>query len=85
MYLLFTSNKKVEKKLGEYMVQRQDIANKLERLRENPRSSCGAHPLKGPLKGKWAAWLGSNIRLVYTIDDINKIILAEAVGPHKVY
>lgn len=54
MYKLFTANSKTEKKLREYTSLRQDIPEKLERLKENPRKANGAHPLHGKLKGEWA-------------------------------
>ena len=85
MYTISNSNKKTERKLEEYILQRQDIPAKLDRLKEDPRKECGAHPLKGPLKGKWAAWLGSNIRIVYVIDEFNKKIIIVAIGTHKGY
>ncbi len=34
---------------------REDIKEKLDRLKEEPRRSNSAHPLHGKLKGKWAA------------------------------
>lgn len=80
-----TRNKKVEKRLNDYIDQRSDIIDKLKRLKINPRKECGAHPLHGELKGKWACWLGFNIRMVYKIDDADKIIMVEKLGTHKVY
>ncbi|MEK6817277.1 MAG: type II toxin-antitoxin system mRNA interferase toxin, RelE/StbE family [Nanoarchaeota archaeon] len=86
MYELKTRNKKVEKKLKEYINLRKGIKDKLDRLRQNPRRECGAHQLHGILKGKWVCWLGSNIRMVYEIADAELIILVEEVGTHnKVY
>ena len=85
MYSIFTANSKTEKRLLEYVALRDDIKDKLNRLKENPRRANGAHPLHGRLAGKWACWLGSNIRLVYIIDDFKKIIIIEAVGSHKIY
>ena len=67
------------------MLIRSDISAKLDRLKLNPRGELGAHPLYGRLAGKWSCWLGRNIRLVYRIDDINRLIIVEAVGTHKVY
>ncbi len=55
------------------------------RLKQNPRLQCGAHPLKGKLVGKWACWLGSNIRMMYEIEDINQLIIVESIGSHKIY
>jgi len=85
MYEIYTSNRKVEKRLQGYVNSRKDIVEKLRRLKNNPRKECGAHPLKGKLKGKWSCWLGSNIRAVYIIDEQKKIIWIEDVGSHKVY
>jgi addiction module RelE/StbE family toxin len=85
MYKIFTANKKTEKILLEYSSQRQDIKNKLDLLKSDPRRSNGAHPLHGRLKGKWACWLGSNIRAIYSLNDSEKIIVIEAVGTHKIY
>ena len=85
MYRIVTSNKRVEKKLRFYIESRGDVAGKMKRIKINPRGECGAHLLKGKLKGKWSCWIGSNIRLVYTIDDFNRIVWVESVGSHKVY
>jgi len=85
MYSLFTENSKTEKRLREYIISRKDIKDKLDRLKENPRKANGAHQLHGKLIGKWAYWLGSNIRIVYIIDEVKKSIIIEAVGTHKIY
>ena len=85
MYELKTRNKKVEKRLKEYIELRKDIPEKLNRLKQNPRKECGAHPLHGNLAGKLACWLGSNIRMIYKIEDADLIILIEDVGTHKIY
>lgn len=85
MYKIYTANRKTEKILGEYITQKADIKNKLDILKIEPRKSNGAHKLHGRLEGKWACWLGSNIRAIYSIDDQNKIIFIEAVGTHKIY
>ena len=85
MYKFFTANSKTEKRLKEYIKTRKSIKNKLERLKINPRKEIGAHPLHGRLLGKWSCWLGSNIRIIYSIDDLNKKIIIEAVGSHKIY
>jgi len=37
------------------------------------------------LKGKWSCWLGLKIRMIYEIDDLNKLIIVEAIGTHKIY
>ena len=85
MYNLFIANSKAEKRLGEYLSLRQDINEKLDKLKIEPRRANGAHPLHGKLSGKWGCWLGSNIRIIYSIDDKNKRVIIEAVGSHKVY
>jgi len=85
MYEIVTRNKRVERKLYSYINRFRDISNKLKRLKRNPRKYCSAHMLYGRLKSKWACWLGSNIRMIYKIDDRDKIIIVEEVGTHKVY
>lgn len=85
MYEIKTRNKNVKKKLEDYISRNESIKDKLERLRQNPRVNAGAHPLHGKLKGKWACWLGSNIRMIYKINDSEKEVVVEAAGSHKVY
>lgn len=85
MYEIYTANSKTEKLLERYAKDRQDVASKLRKLKQSPRTEVGAHPLHGRLVGKWSCWLGSNIRMVYSIDDANRRIIVEAVGTHKVY
>ena len=82
-YILTTLNRKTEKMLSEYMAIRRDVKEKLNKLKEDPRRANGAHQLHGKLKGKWSCWLGSNIRLIYTIDEKEKLIIIHAVGTHK--
>jgi addiction module RelE/StbE family toxin len=85
VYSLFTENSKTEKRLKEYIFSRKDIKDKLDRLKENPHKANGAHQLHGRLNGKWACWLGSNIRIIYRIDETEKKVIIEAVGTHKIY
>jgi addiction module RelE/StbE family toxin len=85
MYSIYTANNKTEKRLNEYISSRQDIKEKLNKLKVDPRREIGAHQLHGKLQGKWACWLGSNIRMIYIIDDKNQSIIVLAVGSHKVY
>jgi len=85
MYRIFTANRKTEKRLQEYISLRNDVREKLDRLKVEPRRANGAHPLHGRLEGKWSCWLGANIRLIYSIDDGEEILIIEAVGSHKVY
>jgi len=85
MYEIHPANRRVEKKLDKLIKTRQDIVDKLRRLKQNPRKALDAHPLHGHLEGKWACWLGSNLRIIYIIDDVNKKIEIEATGTHKVY
>jgi len=85
MYEIFFPNNKIEKLVDYYMNLRNDVRDKLKRLTINPFREIGAHPLKGRLKGKWSYWLGSNIRMIYTIDALNKKIIVWPVGSHKIY
>jgi len=85
MYELFLANSKTEKRLKEYIQSRNDIKDKLDKLKENPYKANGAHQLHGKLSGKLACWLGSNIRIIYIIDEAKKAIIIEAVGTHKIY
>jgi len=80
MYKIFIANLKAKKNLKEYMQSRKDISDKLDRLKLNPRIALDAHPLHGKLRGKWSCWLGSNIRIIYTIDDIQRILLLKLQG-----
>lgn len=85
MYAIFTANSKTEEKLKKYIEFRNDIKEKLDKLKLFPRKANGAHPLHGRLHGKWACWLGSNIRIIYSIDDKRRTIIIEAIGTHKIY
>ena len=85
MYEIYPANRKVEKKLNKLIQARHDIVDKLRRLKQNPRKALDAHPLHGSLEGKWSCWLGSNLRIIYIIDNVNKKIEIEAAGTHKVY
>lgn len=84
-YKIFMANSRTEKILKKYLEERNDLKNKLNKLKENPKKFIGAHPLHGKLKGKWACWFGSNIRAIYTINEAEKIIIIEAIGTHKIY
>lgn len=85
MYKILIANNTAEKRLQEYIKSRNDIKGKLDRLKSDPRRELDAHPLHGRLAGKWSCWLGSNIRLIYTINDSEGIVIIEAVGTHKIY
>lgn len=85
MYEIKTRNKNVKKKIDNYLLMRKGIKEKLQRLKENPRREIGAHPLHGKLIGKLACWLGSNIRIIYKIDNVQKEIIIEAIGSHNIY
>lgn len=85
MYKLVTRSKKAEKQFYDVLSSRLGIAEKLEKLKENPRKEIGAHKLKGKLSGKWSCSLGGDIRIVYEIDDENKEIIVVAAGSHKIY
>lgn len=85
MYSIFIEDRKTEKQLNKYICVRPDIKEKLDRLKLDPRRANGAHPLHGKLEGKWSCWLGSNLRLVYILDDKEQKIIIRAVGDHKIY
>lgn len=85
MYKITTRSKRAEKQFYQVLNSREGIPEKLEKLKENPRGELDAHKLKGKLKGKWSCSLGSDIRVVYEIDDENKEIIVAAVGSHKIY
>ena len=85
MYEIYTANNKTERRLKDYIKDRQDILKKLQKLKISPRTEIGAHPLHGRLSGRWSCWLGSDIRMIYSIDDNNKRIIVEAIGTHKIY
>jgi len=85
MYHIYPANKRVEKRLEELKENRHDVVEKLRKLKENPRENSGAHPLHGRLQGMWACWLGSNLRIIYCIDDTSKRIDVLAVCSHKIY
>ncbi|MBI3334742.1 hypothetical protein HYZ97_04610 [Candidatus Pacearchaeota archaeon] len=85
MYTLCTAHSTVEKRLRDYLSSRKDIRRKLDLLRENPHRANGAHKLHGRLGGKYACWLGSNIRIIYIIRELKKEVVIEAIGTHKIY
>jgi len=51
---LIISSNRIEKALRKYTDSRDDIKNKLDNLRIEPRRANGTHPLHGKLQGKWA-------------------------------
>ncbi|MBI2499116.1 type II toxin-antitoxin system mRNA interferase toxin, RelE/StbE family [Candidatus Woesearchaeota archaeon] len=85
MYEIITKSKKAEKQYYKVLNSREGIPAKLEKLKENPREELDAHKLKGKLEGLWSCSLGSDIRMVYRIDDNTKEIIVYTVGSHKVY
>lgn len=85
MYKITTRSKRAEKQFYEILYSRQGIPEKLEKLKQNPRKELDAHKLRGKLEGKWSCSLGSDIRMIYEIDDDNKEIVVVAAGSHKIY
>ena len=83
MYKIVTRTKSAEKQYFEVFNSRDDIPEKIEKLKENPRGFLDAHKLKGKLAGLWSCWLGSDLRIVYEIDDKNKEIIVVSSGSHK--
>ena len=85
MYKLTTRSKRAEKQFYDVINSREGIAEKLEKLKIDPRRELDAHKLKGKLEGKWSCYLGYDLRLVYEIDEENKEIVVVTVGSHKIY
>ena len=85
MYTFIAINRRVDKDYKYYLKVRQDVRDKLKRIAEDPRNACGAHKLHGHLDGKWSCWLGSNIRMIYEIDDERKAIFIAKIGQHTIY
>ena len=83
MFSFATRSKKAEKQFYKTLNSREDIREKLERLRENPKKELNAHKLKGKLDGKWGCYLGWDIRLVYEIDEEHQEIVVVAAGSHQ--
>lgn len=83
MYSFTTRSKKAEKQFYKILNLREDIHEKLERLKIDPRRELNAHKLKGRLEGKYSCYLGWDIRLVYEIDDESNEIIVVAAGSHK--
>jgi len=83
MYKLTTRTKRVERQYKELVNEK--IEKRLELLKQNPRRNLSAHKLKGKLKELWSCWLSADIRIVYEIDNENKLIIMEAIGSHKIY
>ena len=85
MYKITTRSKKAEKQFYEIIDLRENIPEKLEKLKLDPRRELNAHPLKGKLQGKWSCSLGADIRMVYEIDDQKKEIIVVSARSHKIY
>lgn len=82
-YEITTKSKKAEKQYYEALQSNSTMSEKLEKLKENPRGYLDAHKLQGKLAGLWSCWLGSNLRMVYKINDETKEIIVFSVGTHK--
>jgi hypothetical protein len=46
VYEFYVANSRAERNLREFIEQRNDIKDKLDRLKDNPRKEVGAHPNK---------------------------------------
>ena len=58
---------------------RQQVANALDAIEKDPRTGS---PLHWQLKGYWSYHTG-NYRIVYEIDDDNKIVIVEHIKHRK--
>ena len=83
MYKIVTKSRKAEKQFLIHVNEK--IKEKLELLKENPRKYLDAHQLHGKMEGLWSCWFGANVRMIYKLDDANKLIIVFAVGSHKIY
>jgi len=86
-YEITTRSKKAERQYYQAIESAQRISEKLERLKESPRTELDAHKLKGKLEGLWSCHLSKNpdIVMIYEIDERNKEIIVYAVGSHNIY
>ena len=83
MYEILTKSKKAEKQYYLALQSNSLMSEKLEKLKENPRTCLDAHKLKGKLAGLWSCSLGYDLRMVYKINDETKEIIVFSVGTHK--
>ena len=83
MYEIVTKSKKAEKQYYLALQLNSLMSEKLEKLKENPRTCLDAHKLKGKLAGLWSCSLGYDLRMVYKINDETKEIIVFSVGTHK--
>jgi len=84
MYVFRVYKRKTEKKL--YFIKKfARIRTRLHLLRINPRRNSGAHKLKGKHTGKWSCVLGSDLRMMYIINDEERIIEVLLIGSHNIY
>ena len=61
--------------------KQQEVFNKIiDKIKENPK--LYGKPMHYPLDGKWTYRFGKSLRIVFTIDETNKVIEIEAVR-HK--
>jgi addiction module RelE/StbE family toxin len=58
---------------------KQQVASALDNLEKAPRAGS---PLQWQLKGYWSYHTG-NYRIIYEIDDINKVIIVEHIKHRK--
>ena len=65
MYNFTTHSKKAKKQVYKVLNSKNNVKEKLQRLKNNPRRELNAHKLKGKLEGKWSCWLGGDLRLIY--------------------
>jgi len=83
VYEILTKSKKAEKQYYLALQSNSLMSEKLEKLKENPRTCLDAHKLKGKLAGLWSCSLGYDLRMVYKINDETKEIIVFSVGTHK--
>ena len=73
--------KKVQKEITKLPERiQQQVINALKKLKENPRLGV---PLKEDLKGYWSYHIGRAYRIVYRIDNAEKIVWINRVRHRK--
>ena len=75
------AKRSLERRIDNDMVER--IIQTIDRLERNPYLG---KPLKGPLKGKYRLTVRRDYRVVYRIEEEQRLVVVEKVGHHsKVY
>ena len=75
------TKRSLERRIDNDIVER--IIQTIDRLEQNPYLG---KPLKGPLKGKYSLTVRRNYRVVYRIEEEQRLVVVEKIGHRsKVY